>query len=63
MESTITTMPRIGDIAPDFEANRTLGNLRFSENAKGKWTILFSHPSAELVPGEKAIVPPTKKGR
>jgi len=46
MESTtVTTMPRIGDTAPDFETLTTTGKLRFSEYAKGKWTILFSHPA------------------
>jgi peroxiredoxin (alkyl hydroperoxide reductase subunit C) len=46
MESTtITVMPRIGDLAPDFEAITTTGKLRFSEYAKGKWNILFSHPA------------------
>lgn len=38
-------MPRIGDTAPDFEANTTIGNLKFSEWAKDSWTILFSHPA------------------
>src|SRR5690554_756304 len=38
-------MPRIGDIAPDFEAITTTGNLKFSEYNKGSWVILFSHPA------------------
>ncbi len=38
-------MPRIGDQAPDFEANTTHGPLKFSEYIKGSWTILFSHPA------------------
>ncbi|MBL7963838.1 MAG: peroxiredoxin [Flavobacteriales bacterium] len=38
-------MPRIGDMAPDFEANTTHGPLRFSEYAKDHWVILFSHPA------------------
>ncbi|MCB9356221.1 MAG: peroxiredoxin [Lewinellaceae bacterium] len=38
-------MPRIGDKAPDFEALTTTGKLRFSEYAKGFWTLLFSHPA------------------
>lgn len=46
MENTeFTTMPRIGDIAPDFEANTTFGPMKFSDYAKGSWTILFSHPA------------------
>jgi peroxiredoxin 2/4 len=44
-EQTITTMPRIGDKAPDFEANTTTGPLKFSEYNKGSWVILFSHPA------------------
>jgi len=43
--TTVTTIPRIGDQAPDFEALTTTGKLRFSEYAKGKWNILFSHPA------------------
>lgn len=38
-------MPRIGDLAPDFEAMTTIGKLKFSDYIKGKWTILFSHPA------------------
>lgn len=38
-------MPRIGDLAPDFEAETTKGTIRFSDYAKGRWVILFSHPS------------------
>jgi len=48
METTATdytTMPRIGDTAPDFEAVTTKGKLKLSEFAKDKWIILFSHPA------------------
>ena len=46
MEETINyMMPRIGDIAPDFEANTTQGMIKFSEYNKGNWVILFSHPA------------------
>ncbi len=38
-------MPRIGDQAPDFEAVTTKGKIRFSEFAKDKWVVLFSHPA------------------
>jgi len=41
----ITQMPRIGDIAPDFESMTTQGMLRFSEYNKGSWVVLFSHPA------------------
>lgn len=38
-------MPLIGDKAPAFEAQTTQGPIRFPEDYKGKWVILFSHPS------------------
>lgn len=38
-------MPRIGDQAPDFEAVTTKGKIKFSEYAKDKWVVLFSHPA------------------
>lgn len=41
----VFSMPRIGDIAPDFEAVTTKGKIRFSEYAKDCWVILFSHPA------------------
>ena len=44
-EQTFNPMPRIGDIAPDFAAVTTKGSIKFSEFAKDKWTILFSHPA------------------
>ena len=40
-----TSMPRIGDPAPDFEALTTHGPLKFSDYIKDSWTILFSHPA------------------
>lgn len=45
MEEKVYQMPRIGDMAPDFEANTTYGPLKFSEYNKGSWVILFSHPA------------------
>jgi len=41
----IISMPRIGDFAPDFEAMTTKGKVKFSEFAKEKWIVLFSHPA------------------
>ncbi len=41
----INVMPRIGDQAPDFEAVTTKGKIKFSEYAKDKWVVLFSHPA------------------
>lgn len=38
-------MPRIGDYAPDFEALTTIGKIKLSDYAKGKWVVLFSHPA------------------
>lgn len=34
---------RIGQMAPDFEAETTLGPIQLNDY-KGKWIILFSHP-------------------
>ncbi|MBN2639603.1 MAG: peroxiredoxin [Bacteroidales bacterium] len=45
MEQEMNFMPRIGDIAPDFEAVTTKGKVKFSEFAKDKWVVLFSHPA------------------
>ncbi len=39
------TMPRIGDVAPDFKALTSVGELQFSEYNKGSWVIFFSHPA------------------
>lgn len=38
-------MPLIGDKAPAFEAVTTQGDIKFPEDFKGKWVILFSHPA------------------
>jgi len=45
MEIQMVTMPRIGDTAPDFEAVTTTGKIKFSDFAKDKWVIMFSHPA------------------
>ena len=36
---------RIGDIAPDFEADTTHGHISFHDWAKGSWVFFFSHPA------------------
>ena len=41
----VLPMPRIGDMAPDFKANTTVGPLTFSEFAHKSWVVLFSHPA------------------
>lgn len=34
---------KIGQMAPDFEATTTFGNVSLNDY-KGKWLVLFSHP-------------------
>jgi len=41
----VCTCPRLGDHAPDFEADTNQGRIKFSEFNKGSWVILFSHPA------------------
>lgn len=36
---------RLGDIAPDFEANTTQGQIHFHEWLGTSWGLLFSHPA------------------
>jgi peroxiredoxin (alkyl hydroperoxide reductase subunit C) len=40
----VVSMPKLGEKAPDFEANTTFGPLKMSDFA-GSWVILFSHPA------------------
>jgi thioredoxin-dependent peroxiredoxin len=35
---------RLGDVAPDFEADTTEGRIKFHDWIDGSWVILFSHP-------------------
>lgn len=44
-DQVMNKLPLIGDDAPAFEAVTTQGKIRFPEDYKGKWVILFSHPA------------------
>ncbi|MGV1037502.1 MAG: peroxiredoxin [Candidatus Nanopelagicales bacterium] len=44
-ETTVTSMPRIGDQAPEFTATTTQGEINFPGDFAGDWVILFSHPA------------------
>ena len=35
---------RIGDTAPDFEADTTEGKIKFHDWIGGNWAVMFSHP-------------------
>jgi len=39
-----STLPILGEPAPDFEAVTTHGKMKLSD-LKGKWVVLFSHPA------------------
>lgn len=39
-----TTMPLIGDNAPEFTAQTTNGLINFPKDFTGHWVVLFSHP-------------------
>jgi peroxiredoxin (alkyl hydroperoxide reductase subunit C) len=43
--SETTHIPLIGEEAPAFEAETTQGTIKFPQQYKGKWVILFSHPA------------------
>ena len=36
--------PLIGDVAPSFNANTTNGPIKFPDDYRGHWVVLFSHP-------------------
>ena len=42
---TENKFPLIGEQAPDFVASTTNGLIRFPYDFRGKWVVLFSHPS------------------
>lgn len=41
----VSSMPRIGEKAPSFVAVTTQGEIKFPDQYKGNWVILFSHPA------------------
>lgn len=41
----VSTCLGLGDKAPSFIAQTTMGDISFPDDFKGKWVILFSHPS------------------
>lgn len=43
--NTAPRIPLIGEAAPAFAAQTTQGPISFPEDYRGKWVILFSHPS------------------
>ena len=44
-ETTIKSLPRIGEKAPSFKAVTTQGPIDFPGQYEGSWVILFSHPA------------------
>src|SRR5450830_410997 len=36
---------RLGDTAPDFEQDSSIGKIKFHEWAGDSWVVLFSHPA------------------
>ncbi len=45
METENFRMPLIGERMPEFEAQTTSGRIKFPDDYKGKWVVLFSHPA------------------
>jgi peroxiredoxin (alkyl hydroperoxide reductase subunit C) len=44
-QNQVISLPRIGEMAPEFQAVTTQGNINFPSDYKGSWVILFSHPA------------------
>ncbi|RLG06766.1 MAG: peroxiredoxin, partial [Thaumarchaeota archaeon] len=38
-------IPLLGEKVPSFEAQTTHGKIRFPEDYRGRWVVLFSHPA------------------
>ncbi len=45
MTDQVTSLPLIGQPAPQFTAASTTGEINFPDDYKGKWVVLFSHPA------------------
>lgn len=45
MTEQMMGIPRIGDMAPDFTATTTQGQIQFHKWKANSWCILFSHPA------------------
>jgi len=45
LEEKVYRLPLLGDEAPHFTAQTTMGKVNFPEDYKGKWVVLFSHPA------------------
>jgi len=45
MSDETVRMPLIGEKAPAFKAETTMGPINFPEDYKGKWVVFFSHPA------------------
>ncbi len=45
MEETTLKFPLLGEKTPSFEAQTTKGKVKFPDDYKGKWVVLFSHPA------------------
>lgn len=41
----MTTTLRLGDVAPDFEQDSSVGRIRFYDYLGDSWGVLFSHPA------------------
>jgi peroxiredoxin 2/4 len=44
-ETTVVSLPRIGEKVPAFKAVTTQGDIDFPKQYEGSWVILFSHPA------------------
>lgn len=42
---SLPRIPRINELAPDFEANSTQGVIKLSDYIGKKWVVLFAHPA------------------